>query len=179
MKKNIRHFGMLSLTTLLGVSLTGTAFAKTINLYQEPQTTSKIVGTVDTASGVVSIYSPKKSDWVKVGDPKNGMVGWVKKTDLGDAKINFNIMTSGGHGEGYQVFQFGNTTPYSSEEAAKVMQQIQERQKIIQQEVQKSLQQLYQNTLQMWNTMPMMVPSSAVPEKKAQENKMPATKPAT
>jgi hypothetical protein len=143
------------------------AFAKTINLYDQPQSTSKVVATIDTSNGVVSIYSPEKSDWMKIGDPKNGNVGWVKKSDLGDAKINFNIMTSGSNGQNYQVFQFGNSAPYSSKDATKAMQDIEAKQKVIQQEIQKSMQQLYQNAFQMWQTMPMMVPVVVVPEKAA------------
>jgi hypothetical protein len=181
MKKSTQRFSLLSLTALSCLALSSVTFAKNINLYDQPQTSSKVVGTIDTSSGVISIYSPEKSEWMKVGDPKNGNVGWVKKTDLGDTKINFNIITNGKGGQNYQVFQFGNTAPYSSEDAAKAMKEIQARQQVIQQEMQKSMQQIYQNVFQMWQNMPMMMPVVVVPEKAATQKTTPtntSTKPA-
>lgn len=178
MKKSFYRLSLLSFAALSCLSLSGLALAKNINLYDQPQTASKVVGTIDTSSGIISIYSPEKSEWMKVGDPKNGNVGWVKKTDLGDTKINFNIITNGKGGQNYQVFQFGNGSAYSTEDAAKTMKEIEARQQVIQQEMQKAMQQIYQNAFQMWQNMPMVVPVVVVPEKTTTQKTTTSAKPA-
>ncbi len=72
----------LFLTLMLGVNL---AYAETVTLYQEPKADSKTVATVDLAKGIVPIYTPDGSDWIKVADPSNGNVGWIKQSDFKNA----------------------------------------------------------------------------------------------
>ena len=57
-------------------------FAKSINILEQPDAKAKVVGQIDLAKGVIPIFTPKNSDWVKVADPSNGNVGWMKATEL-------------------------------------------------------------------------------------------------
>lgn len=55
------------------------AVSSTINLYQEPNDTSKVIDQISPAeqSGFVPIHK-NKDGWVKVGNQANGETGWVK-----------------------------------------------------------------------------------------------------
>lgn len=65
--------------------------AGTINLYTEPAKTSKIVASVPQEQALVPIIQQK--DWIKVGNPKNGDVGWVQQTDLTQNVSGINLQT--------------------------------------------------------------------------------------
>lgn len=53
--------------------------APVIILYEAPATSSKVIGKVDLWQTLIPIY--KNKGWVKVGDPKDGKVGWVNIKD--------------------------------------------------------------------------------------------------
>ncbi len=89
------------------------AIAKDINLYDQPQAAAKIVGTFDSTKGFIPIFSTPDGQWVKIGDPRNGNVGWAKITDLattnGPAGISVmqkTVNDPSGVPKSYQVFQF-------------------------------------------------------------------------
>ena len=48
-----------------------------VNLYEKPQSNAKILKTLSPTVHLVSIYHQK--DWIKVGDPRNGEIGWVNQ----------------------------------------------------------------------------------------------------
>tara|TARA_R110000868_G_scaffold318196_4_gene578991 strand:+ start:3466 stop:4032 length:567 start_codon:yes stop_codon:yes gene_type:complete len=62
--------------------------AATIKLYEKPSDTAKVTGTVDLSAGIIPIFTPENSPWIKVANPQNGETGWVKNTDLKDSKGN-------------------------------------------------------------------------------------------
>jgi hypothetical protein len=71
---------------LLGIVLLFINFssmAASINLYETPKDDAKILGTINSDTGIVPIFFSENSAWVKVGDPTNGNAGWVKAGDLG------------------------------------------------------------------------------------------------
>ena len=57
-----------------------------IRLYAMPNT-RKLIETLPGNAALVPIYQQKK--WVKVGDPRNGKVGWVNKQQWRDARTAF------------------------------------------------------------------------------------------
>jgi hypothetical protein len=63
--------------------IAGIANAKSLTLYSKPVATSAAVATVESGARLIPIYSPEKSDWIKVADPSNGNVGWLKRQDMG------------------------------------------------------------------------------------------------
>jgi len=66
----------------MAVAVTASSAAATLSLHQKPEADSKIVGQVDLDKGVLTIYQPKSSEWVKVANPANGDVGWVRVREL-------------------------------------------------------------------------------------------------
>ncbi len=46
-----------------------------INMYAEPTLRAKIVQSITPAERLVPIF--RKGEWIKVGDPKDGSVGWI------------------------------------------------------------------------------------------------------
>ena len=71
-----------ALTSFVIFSFTSMALAKEVNLYDQPKTDAKVIGRVDLATGVVPIFTSKEGDWMKVGDPKDGNVGWIKSNEM-------------------------------------------------------------------------------------------------
>ena len=107
------------------------AFANDINLYEQPQAAAKIVGTIDSTKGFIPIFSTSDGQWVKVGDPRNGNVGWAKMADLqttnGPAGISVmqrTVNDPSGVPKSFQVFRFldPNTT---QEQRQKMSQDLQ------------------------------------------------------
>lgn len=139
---------------------TSTVFAKMINLYDQPKSDAKVVGTIDPSTGIIPIYTPKDSTWVKVGNPTNGNVGWVKATDLAQASTTSNgfsfsqqIENTGTGPEKY-VFKLGIPTKLTKEQSDALYQEVQKQQAIIQQGVQKLIQDMFSNYNQQMNTLP-------------------------
>jgi hypothetical protein len=56
------------------------ALAASLSLYQNPDSTSNVIGTVKEGQAIIPIFN--RGDWIKVGDPTNGNVGWVTKDML-------------------------------------------------------------------------------------------------
>lgn len=56
------------------------ALATTLSLYQNPDSKSNVIASVKEGQAIVPIF--RHGDWIKVGDPTNGNVGWVSKGDL-------------------------------------------------------------------------------------------------
>lgn len=134
--------------------------AKTINLYDQPKMDGKIVGTVDSTTGIIAIFTPKEGGWMKVADPRNGDVGWIKLTDLGNVGFTVNVMSTGDGSHGYQVFQYGNTKPYTPEQ----LREIELRQQAIQKNMQKMMEDIYKNIQQQWSNLPAFMPILVIPQ---------------
>jgi hypothetical protein len=84
-------------------------FAKNINLYAEPKTNSKVTGTANPEAGITIVYTPPSGDWIKVANPNNGDVGWVKSSDLGGKGYNMRVITSTDGMHSYNFYQFGTS----------------------------------------------------------------------
>jgi len=167
----MKKLAAVSIMTLaLGISLT--AMAKSINLYDQPKADGKVMGTIETSKGVIVIFTPKGSEWVKVGDPGNGNVGWVKSTDLAGAGMHFNVMQTG-DGSGYQMLQYGGSA-MTPDQMAAMAKQMKIRQQDIQKDMNKMVTDIYNNMNQYWSNTPMIMPVIIMPE-----SKMPAGQPAS
>lgn len=151
----------LAMALMLGIS--SVAMAKVVNLYDQPKVDSKVITTVETKNGVIVIYTPKDTEWVKVADPKNGNVGWVKSADLGGVGMHVNVMQTGDGGTGYQVIQYSGPTVLTKEQIATMTKQMQMRQQMIQQDMNKMVTDIYNNIRENWGTtMPgIMMPESS------------------
>jgi hypothetical protein len=174
------------LTLLCGLSsllLSASLSAKPVNMYEQPQTDSKVIGTIDSGSSMVPIFSSKAGDWMKVGDPQNGNVGWIKVNDV-SASNTANGVTSTGFSmsektvntsngpKTYRVMQFGNTPPLSPEQSQAVTTEMQKRQIEVQKDTMKMIQSIFDSANAVYKanpnlynnfTFPVVVPVVAVP----------------
>jgi hypothetical protein len=162
-------------TTLFGLVSTS-IFARAISMYDQPTDKAKVIGSVDLAAGIIPIYTPKDSNWIKIADPKNGNTGWVKSSDLssnGSSSFSFSTRFISGDGSkkpGYQIIQIGGEN--SNKDFQTEMVKLQQQQAAIQQSVNKSINnmvddmnRLYKQYQQMMNStgMPVVMPVMLVP----------------
>ena len=132
------------------ISFTTNALAQTITLYDQPNQNAKVVGTADLSSGIIPIFTPEKgSEWMKVADPRNGNVGWIKSSDIKNARgaentVTFSqkIISNGTQPHTYQVIQFGNPPTKMSDEQVKAFVEKMQKQ---QQQLQQSFQGIIKN----------------------------------
>jgi hypothetical protein len=168
-------FSLLSLNTLV--------FAKEINIYEQPKLDSKIVAKVDLAAGIIPIFAPKNSEWMKIADPKNGNVGWIQSSELKDAgaaSYTFTQQVIDGKPETQQFIQYGAQPEKLNAEQEKIMKNMQEQQQLIQQSLQKAylemmnaMQRLYQYNSGLVTPTPMVTPMMKLTPP-AQKNATPA-----
>jgi hypothetical protein len=162
MKKCVRHIVSLCLLFTMLVATT-IVHAKIINLYEQPKADSKQIGSIDSAVGMISIFTTSDGNWIKVGDPRNGNVGWIKSVDLNGKNINFNLIKMGDDNHQYQVIQYGNAKPLTSAQMSNTMKQMELREQEIQKNMQKMMQDMF-SIHQNWMHTPMFIPVFIMPE---------------
>lgn len=140
MLKKVSLFSVLT-SSLLTIN----CIASPINLYDQPNPNAKLIGKIETDTGIIPIFSPKNSDWIKVGDPTNGNSGWIKQSDLkaiSGVTFTQNMIYTG---KGPKVIQtqtqvdYGNTV-LPQQEIDKFTEKMLERQKAVQKYIQETLQ---------------------------------------
>lgn len=175
MKYSFLKFLNLMLSAII-LSLPVTVFAKEISLYDQPKSDAKAIGAIDLSAGIIPIYTPKEGGWVKIADPKNGNVGWVKSSDLNSAVTSQSIFTFTQSIDNktpttYRIIQFGQPTNLTPEQTKTLVKQMQTEQ----QEMQKSMQNMMRNMDQLfyndWHFMhheafPFFVPVMIMPVQK-------------
>ena len=151
-------------------------YAKSISLYEEPKDTAKIVASIDLDIGVIPIFSPEKSDWIKVADPRNGNVGWVKMKDLGSSgttqyTFTQRFINTGKSPQSYQIIQFGGPEKMSPEQVQNMLKKTETQQLQVQENINKAMQNMMNdmNDLYRWNSnwfnngMPLIMPVIVIP----------------
>lgn len=147
------------LATLSAFSLSTASLANDINLYDQPTAGSKVVGTIDISTGIIPIYTPKGSDWIKIGDPRNGNVGWVKSSDIsngGSTSFSFTqkVVKSGKEPQVYKI-QIGNPPNVTMDKQTQDMvREMQMRQQALQQTTQKIMQEMIDNINRLYKQQP-------------------------
>ncbi|HSW70850.1 MAG TPA: hypothetical protein VLH77_02600 [Gammaproteobacteria bacterium] len=141
-------------------------FAKSITLYEEPKESAKQIGSLDPQAGIIAIYTPEKSDWIKVADPRDGKVGWVKVKDLGTTETTEFTFTqryinTGKTPQSYQIIQFGGPNKMTPEQVQQQLKQIEQQQL----QMQENLNKAIQNMITPWYNpgMPYVMPIIVVP----------------
>lgn len=166
---------ILSLFSLAVLSLTlNVALAKNINLYDAPKDDAKVVGVLDGEAGFVPIFTPKDSEWVKVGDPKNGNVGWIKANELsksGSSGFSFKIINMGTGPNSYQIIQMGSPHPYTTEQSKNLFKQME----LHQQTIQKDMQQMIKDLQKNWENLPTFMPIILMPAQSGDTKKPEST----
>lgn len=141
--------------------ITTATFAATINMYEKPSADSKVVASVASDTPLRSIFYTEKKDWVKVGNPQNGDVGWIKATEFkeipGIIKINgsqiqqlFTRKDSKKEPTTYSIIQYSGPNELKPEDAKKAIQEMEKRNEQMkayvqkmQEEMQKSIQEAF------------------------------------
>jgi hypothetical protein len=151
---------------LLAACVSISGFAKSVNLYEQPQTTSKVVGTMPSDNPMVPIISSKDGQWMKVGNPANGAVGWVKSSDLTNNNQGFSFsQQTVNTGDGPKTtIQFGVPTTLSADQ----IKEMQKRQAEVQKSVQKIMDDMYSNIHRLYGNIttgayPIFMPMIVVP----------------
>ena len=157
MQYRISALFTITLFLLLGTS---TGFAKLLALYDQPLENAKIVGKIDSEAGIVPIFTTKAGDWIKVGDPKNGNVGWIKSDELSSTSPTTSGFTftqrfvNDGKGPQSYVVQFGTPKPLTSEQTKAMMKQMED----LQMQIQKEMQRMMNGVLgQQWTISPAFI----------------------
>lgn len=164
-----RYISSLLMITCLLIPLSN-GFAKSISLYDQPKE-GKPIGTLDSEVGVISIFTPKGSSWVKVADPRNGNVGWVKSADLSDAKISMNLINASENKQHYQRVQLGQPS-------AQMMQLMQQQHRDLQQMMQNFFNEANQDLfgLSSWSNAAPIMPVFILPVKEVSTSNVVAKK---
>ncbi len=150
------------LSTIVG--LPTLALAKEIPLLQDPKSGSPTTGTADLSYGVIPIFTSKDGNWVKIGDPRNGNVGWVKSSELSGndstSVIFSHSISTGGKNTNYQVFQFGTPSKLTPDQT-KALQKLEEQQAA----ARNALQKAWQDMMNSWSMPgPILMPIIVVPQ---------------
>ncbi|MDR3477321.1 MAG: hypothetical protein P4M14_04750 [Gammaproteobacteria bacterium] len=141
------------LAAMLAFCFSSLAEAKVISLYDQPKPDAKVVATLDSSNGMVPIFTPKNSDWMKIGNPQNGDVGWIKLEDLtnesGSLATQFSmtqktVNTKNGP-KTIQVVEFSTPKTMTSAQNQALIKEIQSRQDNLQKSVQKLMQSFSQD----------------------------------
>lgn len=152
---------LLALFTLLFSTI---LFAQSITLYDQPGSNAKSLGKIDLSSGVIPIFKPAPGDWVKVADPHNGNVGWVKAKDL----ENLNEART------YQIIQYGKQNKMTDEQIAAMVKKMRDQQETMQKAFQNmfnTMNQLFQDEwhrLGQEGVFPIIIPIVVTPMEKMQ-----------
>jgi hypothetical protein len=166
-----KHFS--STVALLALLAAPLSQAKILDVYDQPKDNAKITGKIDTEVGIVPIYTPKGSAWIKVANPANGDVGWIKQASLETpgamtSSFSFSQQVSNNHGKGPQTFiiQYGTPKQLPPDQAQRMLKQIQDNQAAIQHSMQKVMDNIFQNMHQQeWGNYPIVMPVVILPQK--------------
>lgn len=151
----------------MGVS--SISMAKSITLYEQPKTDAKVVGTVESNAGIMTIFTPKDGDWVKVADPRNGNVGWVKASELKGMGVHFNMMQVGDGDHAYQVIQYGDKVA-TPEQIEKMTKEMRLKQEVLQKDMNRMMNEMFKNMQDYWMNSPILMPVLVVPDTKLSGN---------
>ncbi|MHB1221068.1 MAG: hypothetical protein ACYC0J_03650 [Gammaproteobacteria bacterium] len=176
------------LAVLLFSLACSTSFAADINLYDQPKTDAKAIAKIDPAIGIIPIFSSKDGVWLKVGDPRNGNVGWIKNADLSSQNgINSSYtfsqkIVNDGKTVTSPTLQVGPSPTLTPEQAA-IMRRFELQKQVIQRSMQENirgivndLSRYYDEQVKVWNSeqagvqpvpaMPVAPPAQVVPANK-------------
>jgi len=174
---------VLSIIAVLFCTVLATAaFADTLNIYEKPEANSKVIATMKSGEQLMPIFYTEKRDWVKVANPQNGDVGWVKVSELkgpmiitkvNGAQIHQQIIAGkeGKQPQTYSVIKYSGPEELKPEEAQKVIKEMEERNKKMEISIQKMREQMQKSMLEMFGdfdksfyTFPIIQPIIVVPD---------------
>ncbi len=166
MKKNVLIAAFVAINTMIASPF---VFAKNVNIYDQPATNAKVVGTVDLTAGIIPIFTPKNSEWIKVADPRNGNVGWMKSNEMsgnGSSSFTFTqrVLTDDkGEPHAYHVIQYGTPRSMSNAEMETYLAKMKAQQQLIQQSTYKTIQEMMNNLNKLYQEQAEFLKASGFP----------------
>ncbi len=162
---------MTFLLTIIALFFAPLTFAKMINLYDQPKADAKILDTLDSEKGIVPIFTGDKGQWMKVGDPKNGNVGWIKISDLADKSgslstslsVTQHIVKTPSGPKTYQQIELATPKPMSDTESQALIKQMQTREQEMQKNMQKMMSDFYKDMNSLYQSNPAVFTQTAFP----------------
>lgn len=156
------------LITLVALIVSNSLLAKTLTLFDQPKNDAKAIGSIDSASGIIPIFTPKDSSWIKVADPTNGNVGWIKSSDFNTVSktsgFSFKMINTGNGPSNYQIIQFGGSNPFTSEQSQALMKQMESRTKALQKDMQMMVHDMFNGLNLTAPNFPILVPVIMMPQ---------------
>lgn len=160
---------------------------RSIPVYSEPNTKTAPASTLTKGQKIISIF--EQNDWIKVANPDNGNVGWVKKSDWKAAAKNVVTIEQVGHGysitsqnsdgsmnSSYRIIQTSGKV--NSEEIDTFFNDLQKQQQSMQQhfeqirqDMMKNMQILDERMKQLWKeNAPTVIETSKKPKANQKDN---------
>lgn len=156
------------LIALFALIASHSILAKTITLFDQPKNDAKAIGSIDPASGIIPIFTPKDSSWIKVADPTNGNVGWIKSNDFNTVSktsgFSFKMINTGNGPNNFQVIQFGGPNPFTSEQSQALIKQMETRTKALQKDMEMMVHDMFNGLNLTTPNFPILVPVIMVPQ---------------
>lgn len=100
-----------------------------IQLHQSPDTTSKVIGTLKPGDTLIPIF--QKNDWVEIGNPSDGTVGWAKQSEMqkaGYPTIFIRTFNQTPGQSGYKVIQYTGNGKMDQKQIDEIMKHTQKQQ---------------------------------------------------
>lgn len=174
---------------IVSFAFSSLAIAQEINMYEQPKIDAKVIGTADLTIGVIPIYSPKGSDWVKIADPRNGNVGWIKSSDLNQETQNSSnvtltqrIINDGKGPHTYQIIEYGQPHKLTEQQVQEMVQKMQQQQQTMRQSMQKAINDMLQDMHNLYETnwnmggFPVIMPVVILPTQPSVKTNQPPVK---
>lgn len=176
------------LFSLLANAATTPAAPEPLQLYQAPEANAKVIGAIKPGSTLIPIF--QKNGWIEIGNPQDGMVGWVKQSDMqkaGYPTLFIRTFSQTPGQSGYKIIQYSGSEKMDQGKIDELMKNVQRQQVDFQKAMDQLKEQSYQNLQrlneqfkQFWDNnskqlkqfvAPVLQPAVVVPEKKQEKNK--------
>ena len=160
------------LIAISALCFSSTSLAKTINLYEQPESNAKIISTLDLDKPVAMTLIAKEKKWTSIIDPtvapKNARVVWIKTEDLPTNNYMFTqtMLNTGKNSPGY-VVQYSTPTPLTPEQTAALTKQIQSQEEALKSylsQMMKNAQTMFKNISSPEMPYPFIIPIIVIPD---------------
>lgn len=172
---------LILILSCLAMLFSAYTFAKTIDMYDQPNPQAKKIGSVDSSAGIIPIFQPNNNQWLKIADPRNGNVGWIKTQDLSNGKEPMNVtvtqkvMDLGSGPYNFRLIQFNDPSKMTPEQQQAMVKQIEQQRQQLQNQVKTMVDQVSKEFNQVFSTFPIVMPVVIFPqENQPAKNAQPA-----
>ena len=149
-----------SLTAIALASAVAMSWAASVSLYQSPDVKSQVTAKVKTGQRLIPIFQSKDHQgWIKVANPTNGTVGWMKiqnnkpkpatktatkKTENGFVQRTITTTEKEGP-KTYRVIEYSGNEKLSNKQVEKLMAQMEQRNAQMQQDMDRMMNDMRTN----------------------------------